>query len=116
VVTRVECEGKFYVWTRSIAIDDSRLVIEDEAVSDTVFPWKSRLFFKKNDVHFAQDKHTMQLLTQDFLMTLKSEQAINMELVPVMNDDNKVDYAVVAESADNGKVYKNRIIIEFEQR
>jgi hypothetical protein len=49
-------------------------------------------------------------------MTLTSEKAVSMELAPVMNDGNKLDYAVICESKEFGKIFRNRVVIEFSDR
>lgn len=105
-----------YTWTRSISLNSEKLVIADKAVSDTEQQWQSRLFFKKNDVYFAPDRHSMQLLREDFIMTLKSDVDAEKELVPVMNEENKLDYAVVVQNTAFGKTYENKIKIEFQKR
>ena len=110
-------DGKSYVWTRNIKVCENRLIIDDLAVSETELNFKSRLFFKKNDVLFPKEnKNTMQLLTENYLLTLTSEKQVSMELCPVMNDDNKLDYAVVCQSKETTKTYKNHIVIEFADR
>lgn len=132
IKTLVEyADGRSFTWTRNIEISETKIVIDDEAVSETELPFKSRLFFKKNDVLFPgmikgyeaefekfkySDKNIMQLLTQNFIMTLTSDKDLRQELSPVMNEYNKLDYAVVAESSETSKVFKNRYVIEFEER
>jgi len=109
--------GQSYVWVRKTQVTEKGMIIEDEASSDVEMPFKSRLFFRKNDVLFPENnKNVMQLLSENFLMTLTSEKTVSMELAPVMNDSNKLDYAVVCESKAFGKVFRNRIVIEFSDR
>ncbi len=125
-------DGRSYIWTRSIEVSENRMVISDEAVSETELSWKSRFFFKQNDVLFPgaiksfqggfsrfdvnRDKNIMQLMREDFIMTLTSEKDIHQVLAPVMNENNKLDYAVVAEADGYGKVFRNKSIFEFENR
>ncbi len=118
IKTTVENEnGKSYVWERAISVSDNKVTIKDVATGSEEMPFKSRLFFKKNDVLFPEsNKNTMQLLTQDYLMTLTNEKQLKMELAPVMNDDNKLDYAVVCECKDSCKVFSNTTVIEFSPR
>ncbi|MBQ7039270.1 MAG: heparinase II/III family protein, partial [Clostridia bacterium] len=109
--------GQSFVWTRSIEISESKIEISDKAEASNEMPFKSRLLFKRNDVLFPKDnKNKMQLLRDKFLMTLTSEQKISKELAPVMNENDKIDYAVVCESEDFGKIFENKITIEFEER
>ncbi len=109
--------GESYVWTRSIKVTGTSMTIEDDVNATVEMPWKSRLFFKKNDVLFPKgNTGTMQLLTENYLMTLMSDKPVKMELAPVMNDDNMLDYAIVCESKDFGKTFKNKIVIEFSER
>ncbi len=109
--------GEGYVWTRKIAVDEKSIVIEDCANSDVEMPWKSRLFFKRNDVLFpANNKKQMQLVTEDYLMTLGSEKDVKRVLCPVMNEKDELDYAVICESSCVGKSFTNKIVIEFEDR
>lgn len=109
--------GQSYVWVRKTQVTEKGMIIEDEASSDVEMPFKSRLFFRKNDVLFPENnKNVMQLLSENYLMTLTSEKTVSMELAPVMNDSNKLDYAVVCESKAFGKVFKNRVVIEFSDR
>ena len=49
-------------------------------------------------------------------MLLNSENKINKELIPVMNDDNNLDYAIVCQSGKYGREYTNRIEIKFKDR
>ena len=68
-----------------------------------------RLFSYEND-------KMMQLLREDFIMTLTSDMKVMQDLVPVMNDENKIDYAIACETKCFGKVYKNKTVIVFEDR
>ncbi len=107
--------GKSYIWIRKIIVSDKKIIIEDDVKSDSELSWKSRLLFKKNPVMFSTENE-MQLLTDKFLMTLKSENQIKQELIPVMNDENKLDYAICCQTSECGKEYKNKIVIEFSDR
>ena len=125
-------DGRSYVWTRKITVSENKMIFEDEAISDTELPWKSRFFLKQNDVLFPgaitafqggfrrfnveRDKNIMQLMREDFIMTLTSEKNVYQELAPVMDENNKLNYAVVVESRDYGKVFKNKTVFEFEDR
>ena len=119
VETMVENKnGQKFIWTREILVTDNRLEISDKATSDTEMPFKSRLLFKRNDVYFPrEDKNKMQLLTENYLMTLTSDLEISKELAPVMNDEDKLDYAVICETKEIfGKEFTNKTVIEFEER
>ncbi|MBQ7399031.1 MAG: heparinase II/III family protein [Clostridia bacterium] len=124
-------DGRSYEWTRKLTVTDHKITIEDEATSETELNFKSRFLFKKSYVHFPnqtkqmkgnftnlkyEDDNIMQLLTDDFMMTLTGEKKLTQELSPVMNDENKLDYAVVAECKEYGKVFKNKTVIEFIDR
>ena len=50
------------------------------------------------------------------MMNLKSDMTVEKELVPVMNEDNRLDYAVVVQNTHCGYEYKNKIEINFENR
>ena len=110
--------GQKFMWTREILISENKLEISDKATSDTEMPFKSRLLFKQNDVYFPRDnRNKMQLLTENYLMTLTSEIQISKELAPVMNDENKLDYTVICETKEIfGKEFTNKTVIEFEER
>ena len=123
--------GKSYEWTRNLTVSDHRIIIEDEAVSETELNFKSRFLFKKNYVLFPgqtkcfvrefkrfgyEDNNIMQLMTDDFIMTLTSGKKLTQELTPVMNDENVLDYAIACECKEYGKVFKNRTEIVFEDR
>ena len=109
--------GQSYVWVRKLEVTEKGMIIDDEASSDIEMPFKSRLFFRKSDVLFPENnKNMMQLLSENYLMTLTSEKAVSMELAPVMNDGNKLDYAVICESKEFGKIFRNRVVIEFSDR
>lgn len=116
IKTEVENGKRKYTWIRNIQVDDNKLVICDEAESCDEQIWHSRLFFRKNDVYFPGDKRSMQLLTEDFIMTLESDLSVEKELVPVMNDGNRLDYAVVVQNTCYGKKLENKIEIVFEKR
>lgn len=110
-------DGKSYVWTRDIKVTENSIDIYDKAASEIQMPFKSRLFFAKNDVYFPEgNKNTMQLLKQDFLMTLNSKKAVNMELAPVMNEKNEPDYAVVCQSGKVTDCFENELSISFSER
>ncbi|MBQ2967113.1 MAG: heparinase II/III family protein [Clostridia bacterium] len=110
--------GQSYLWTREIEAFQDKLVIFDKAESETEMPFKSRLFFKQNDVYFPKEnKNKMQLLTESYLMTLTSEMQISRELAPVMNEENNLDYAVICETNTvSSKEFINKTVIEFEDR
>ena len=113
--TKVGFEGKSYTWQRKLTMDEHRLIIEDTADSEEALRWASRLFFRQNDTHMA-DRHTMMQLTEEYLMTLKTDAAVETELVPVMNDYNKIDYAVVLQTAGTGEKFAMHTEIEFADR
>jgi hypothetical protein len=113
--TKVGFEGEFYIWHRKLTMDDHKLIIDDTADSEEVLSWASRLFFKQNDTHTA-DAHTIMQLTEAYLMTLKTDAKVETELVPVMNDYNKIDYAVVVETYGHGKTFTMHTEIEFTDR
>ena len=109
--------GEKYIWTRKIKATQNSLCISDKAETDTEMPFNSRLFFAKNDVYFPEDnKNRMQLLQEDFLMTLDSKKQVKLELAPVMNNKNKLEYAVICESCDTTDEFSNEIAISFTQR
>lgn len=123
--------GMNYDWTRKIEVSGKSITVIDEAVSETELSWKSRLIFKQNYVHFPnqtkqmqgnfrifkyEQNNIMQLLREDFIMTLTSDMPVRQDLVPVMNDENKIDYAIACETKCFGKVYKNKTVIVFEDR
>ena len=116
IKTRVRNGDRQYTWTRAIEISHSKITICDEAVSDSEQTWHSRLFFKKNDVYFTPDGKGMQLMREDFLMNLRSDIPVEKELVPVMNEDNCLDYAVVVQNTHRGCSFENKIEIQFEKR
>lgn len=55
-------------------------------------------------------------LTEDYMMTLKTDARVETELVPVMNDYNKIDYAVVVQTAGAGERFTMHTEITFEDR
>lgn len=114
--SRVKFEDIDYTWVRTMKLDGDKLVIDDEAEANRDISWESRLFFARNDTHMSDDKHSLSQLTHDYLMKLTSELKIKRELIPVMNDFNKIDYAVAAQSGSYGKTFKNHMVIEFTER
>lgn len=107
--------GIFYIWERTISVSENKIIIEDNAKSEKELTWKSRLIFKRNPVSLVSDNE-MQILNKKFHMILKSDNIIKNDLIPVMNDANKIDYAVVCESEKHGKEYKNKIELNFINR
>ncbi len=108
--------GISYKWVRTVQVENDRIVISDEAESSKELSWESRLFFARNDTQMSDDKHVLSQLTHEYLMKMTSDDVIKCELLPVMNDQNKIDYAVVAQSNEHGKLFNNRIVIEFSAR
>jgi hypothetical protein len=49
-------------------------------------------------------------------MKMTTDTPIETELVPVMNDTNKIDYAVVPQSTGTGKRFAMHTEIEFTDR
>ena len=113
--TKVAYEGKSYVWSRTLTMDGHKLIIDDTAESEEELRWASRLFFRQNDTHM-ENKNSFLQLTEDYLMKMTTDTPIETELVPVMNDTNKIDYAVVPQSTGTGKRFAMHTEIEFTDR
>ena len=112
----VSHEGISYHWERDLTLIDNTLVIEDTAQATESIHWMSRLFFARNDTKKAEDKHTVSQLTNNYLMKLTSDKEVTTELVPVMNDNNQIDYAVVVQASAHGESFTMKTIIEFTER
>ncbi|MBQ8401200.1 MAG: heparinase II/III family protein, partial [Clostridia bacterium] len=113
--TKVSYEGKSYVWNRTLTMDGYRLTIDDTAESADILRWASRLFFRQNDTH-VENANTILQLTDEYCMKLTTDAKIETELVPVMNDYNKIDYAVVVQTGSAGNRFTMHTEIEFTDR
>jgi len=113
--TRVTYEGRSYTWNRTLTMDGQKLIIEDTADSEEALRWASRLFFKQNDTHM-ENAGTILQLTEAYMMRFTTDARVETELVPVMNDYNKIDYAVVVKTEVTGKHFSMHTEIEFTDR
>lgn len=113
--TKVRYGEKAYTWTRTLTMDGHVLHIDDIAESEQELPWATRLFFRRNDTHTA-DTHTIMQLTEDYIMTLSTDANVETELVPVMNENNKIDYAVVVQTHGKGKRFTMHTSLTFTDR
>ncbi|MBQ3592277.1 MAG: heparinase II/III family protein, partial [Clostridia bacterium] len=113
--TAVTYEGKSYTWNRTLHLEDHKLTIDDTAESAESLRWASRLFFKQNDTH-AENANTILQLTEEYMMRLTTDAGVETELVPVMNDYNKIDYAVMVQAAGTGNRFTMHTEIEFKDR
>ena len=111
----ISYENVEYDWKRTLRLTEDKLIIDDCAVSDKEIPWRSHLLFSQQDTNIDSDNQLRQM-TFDYIMTMTTDLPYEKMLMPVMNDNNKIDYAVVAESNDVGKEYRNHIELSFEKR
>lgn len=114
-VSRVRMGEVSYKWERSLTLEENRLTIVDKAKSDTPIRWQSNLHLKRNDTK-VKNRNTVCQLTDNYLMTLECDREIETDLVPVMNDKNKIDYAVLARVTGSGDGYGATTVITFEDR
>lgn len=119
-VIRLSCDvisGEVsYKWDRKLTLSEKELLIEDVAFSEKEIDWVSYLHFARNDTHLSDDRLIFRQLTDDYIMIMRSDKEIVTELTPVMNDDNKTDYAVTSKISYQGKEFKNFMKIGFEKR
>ncbi len=113
--SRVECDGRSYTWRRRLSINDTSLDIEDSVSASEPLPFESRLFFARRDTKVRNDR-TVCMLTEDHLMTITCDKPIRVELRPIMNGENRIDYAITAERGELTDSFSQHTTIVFEDR
>ena len=115
----MRCEAvsgdRSYVWTRRLEITQDTMTVTDHAESDSDLTLRSRLFIGRHDME-RSDPHKVRFLSDDVLITLSSDLPFDTLLLPVMNDDNGIDYASVIQSETKSGKFDNRIVIRFDRR
>lgn len=119
----VACEARViykdyeYLWTRTFEISENKIVINDEIKSNKELPWRSRLFFVRADtLTYTPSDTIFQQIWEDSTMKVTSDKKYSLGLLPAMNETNDLEYAIVLENVDKGFEYKNRFVIEFNNR
>lgn len=107
--------GYRYMWHRRIVISESGIVISDHAESDAELHFRSRLFIGRHDMNVISPR-SVRVMSDDMIASLGSAEPLTAGLMPVMNDNNKIDYAEVLQSDICGKSYDNRVELRFEKR
>ena len=105
-----------YEWERTLTLEEDRLIIEDKAVSGESLRWISSLFYARRDSQLSEDGKVFRQLTEGYILEASSTLPAETELVPVMNDENRIDYAVVTRIRTEGKTYENRTVLTFRDR
>ncbi len=107
-------EGEIsYRWSRRITLENNRMIIEDSGESDKEINWCSHLFLSRCQI-CEYSKNILKMLSETYKLTINSEKTYRKLLMPVMNDLNRQDYAVVMENTGFGTNYNNRIEMIFE--
>ena len=100
-----ELEGS-YEWVRRFVVSDEKITFYDRAVSEKPLRWKSRLYFARRDMYMA-DKQKMELRSPGYHADITTALPYNQHIRMVMDDDNKINYAIVLECGAEGKVFEN---------
>jgi len=115
-------KGASYRWERELRLTESTLELFDRAEQTSAgdpLPFASALYFGRHDADCPltgnQNLRRMRLLSRDMLMTLESEREGFVSLSPVMNGENRIDYALLFETGGQGS-YENRTVLTFEGR
>ena len=102
--------------TSGNGLEEDRLIITDRAEASEPIRWLSSLFFARRDSQLSEDGQVFRQLTEGYILEVSSDLPARTELVPVMNDDNKLDYAVVTRIRTEGRTYENRTVLSFIER
>ena len=113
---RVRAGESEYTWQRTLQLGNDRLIIADRAESAETIRWRSSLFFARQDSQLSPDGKTFRQLTERWLLTASFAQPVRQELVPVMDEDNRINYAVVTRTETKGKAFENHMELVFRER
>lgn len=105
--------GISYSWKRKITVEENRIIIDDSGESEKDIQWMSHLFFSRCNISEPSTK-VMRMLSETYRLTVNTEMPYRRQLMPVMNDGNRQDYAIVMECSCFGKNYRNRTVLDFE--
>ncbi|HHX53850.1 MAG TPA: hypothetical protein GX704_02970 [Clostridiales bacterium] len=100
-----EPEGS-YEWVRRLVVSDEKIAFYDRAVSDKPLRWKSRLYFSRRDMYKA-DEHKMELRSLGYHAYITTELPYIQHIRTVMDDENKINYAIVLECGSEGEMFEN---------
>ena len=116
LLCRMGWKDTAYEWERELQLEEDRLIITDRAEASEPIRWLSSLFFARRDSQLSEDGQVFRQLTEGYILEVSSDLPARTELVPVMNDDNKLDYAVVTRIRTEGRTYENRTVLSFIER
>ncbi len=111
----VVCGDVKYLWERKITIGEDSVEWEDTVTSETELNWRAHMLLQRQDTNFT-DANSLMQITENSMMTLETALPYTHDLITVMNDDNKIDYAIVIENNLKSKQYKNKIKFKFTDR
>ena len=115
LVSTIRENGAEYTWVRQIKTVTGAVVITDTVNASAPLKWEGRIFTARADIHRV-DAKTVERMTENALYTIKSEKAIRTALLPVMNSENRIDYAVCLYTSEQGEEYKNTITISVKEK
>lgn len=104
-----------YRWTRRLELTAESIRITDHAEADEGLTLRSRLFIGRHDMD-SSDKKSVRFLSDDVLITVDSALPVETLLMPVMNDDNGIDYSSVLQCQMTGGSFDNVTVFRFERR
>lgn len=115
-LTKVSYFDKSYEWERRLVVGENKLEITDTAWSENELNWASSLHFPRYHSTIAKKAATSKFLLEDFVISVTTDKEHVTRFVPLMNEENKVDYARLIENKGFGKEFTLKTVIEFKNR
>lgn len=104
-----------YEWQRRIAIAEDAVTITDRVTASREMAWESRILTARADVHQPSESR-IERLTHGVHTEIESSRPMSTSLIPVMNDENKIDYAIAVISKGHGACFELETTLKFTKR
>lgn len=109
----VECGDVSYDWERTVCMTEDSVTVTDTADASAPIRWRLHWLMSRQDL---QEGETLRVLNEEWEMEMDPGRPYSVILLPVMNEDNKIDYAPTAEVDGFGTHFENVTGFRFRMR
>lgn len=113
---RVACGGRSYVWERLLHLDDDGLTVEDHASSEDPLKWAANFYLARRDIRIDPGGRTASQLSDRFIVKITADRTFEAAFAPVMNEENRIDYARCLRFSAEGKTFGLKTVLRFTER
>lgn len=104
-----------YRWERKETLTNDTLIIEDFVSSGDVLSWAVNFHLAHHHTKIDSSKSLRQLLDHKEIQ-FTTDQPAEFSLVPIMNENNRIDYARRVQVSSKGKEFRLKTVFSFRNR